>query len=134
MAGFAFSGLHQVALEVTDLARALDFYGRVLGAERIASFDPPGLAFFRLGSVRLLLERAEEARPGGGVLYLEVGDIDEAHAVLQERGVAFTSPPHLIHRDEEGDFGAPGEEEWMAFFADPDGNTLALASRVPPSA
>ena len=29
-----------------------------------------------------------------------------------------------------GVFGPPGTEEWMAFFRDPDGNALALASRV----
>ena len=34
--------------------------------------------------------------------------------------------PHVIHRDE-----AAGTEEWMTFFEDPDGNTMALMSRVP---
>ena len=36
----------------------------------------------------------------------------------------------LIHRDDDGVFGPPGTEEWMALFRDPDGNALALASRI----
>jgi hypothetical protein len=35
----------------------------------------------------------------------------------------------LIFRDDQGMFGDAGEEEWMAFFSDPSGNTLALATR-----
>lgn len=37
--------------------------------------------------------------------------------------------PALVFSDEQGQFGAAGEEEWMAFFRDPDGNLLALLSR-----
>ncbi len=35
--------------------------------------------------------------------------------------------PHVIYTDD-----ATGSEEWMAFFEDPDGNALALMSRVAP--
>ena len=66
----------------------------------------------------------------GAVLYFEVADIGAAHDELTDRGVAFDSAPHLIFRDDAGTFGAPGGEEWMAFFKDPDGNVLALASRT----
>jgi predicted enzyme related to lactoylglutathione lyase len=62
------------------------------------------------------------------VLYFRVADIEAAFAELTDRGVEFVSEPHLIHRDDDGTFGKPGEEEWMAFFQDPGGNTLALAS------
>jgi methylmalonyl-CoA/ethylmalonyl-CoA epimerase len=47
--------------------------------------------------------------------------------------VEFDSAPHLIYRDGDGTFGPVGGEEWMAFFKDPDGNVLALASRIPAS-
>ena len=50
--------LHQVAQHADDLDRAVAFYSDVLGCEVIARFDPPGLAFLRLGSVRLLLDKA----------------------------------------------------------------------------
>jgi methylmalonyl-CoA/ethylmalonyl-CoA epimerase len=102
--------------------------------EFIAQYDPPGLAFFRLGPTRLLLEHSATARASEAVLYFEVPDIDAAYASLTANGVKFDSAPHLIFRDEKGTFGVAGGEEWMAFFKDPDGNVLALASRVAASA
>jgi hypothetical protein len=38
----------------------------------------------------------------------------------------------MIHRH-DGTFDGDGVEEWMAFFKDPAGCMLALASRVEPS-
>jgi len=128
------SCLHQVAVPSSDLARSIAFYQRGLGLALIAKFEPPGLAFFALGATRLLVDAAAPSKPGGGVLYFRVSDIRGACAALRERGVAIESGPHAIHRDDTGTFGAAGEEEWMAFFRDPDGNVLALATRVPPRA
>ena len=122
---FRLRGLHQVGQRATDLDRAVAFYQDVLGLTFIAKFDPPGLAFFDLGNVRLLLENGAHS----SVLYLDVEDIDTAYATLQARGVEFVGAPHLVFRDDNGQFGAAGEEEWMAFFQDPDGNTLALLER-----
>ena len=49
---------------------------------------------------------------------------------LRGRGVSFLQQqPQMIHRDEAGDFGRKGVEEWMAFFRDPAGNLLALVER-----
>lgn len=120
--------LHQIALPVADLDAAERFYRDVLGARFVARFDPPGLLFFDFEGVRLLLERGD----GGGkasVLYLWAEDIEAACAELKAKGVRFTAEPHAIHRDETGTFGPAGETEWMAFFEDPSGNTLALATR-----
>ncbi len=128
----AISSLHQVAVPSSDLARSIGFYRDVLGLRLIAQFSPPGLAFFALGEVRLLVEAFENPKAGGGVLYFRVADLQAAHAALKTRGVAFDQDPHPIHRDADGTFGEPGATEWMAFFRDPDGNVLALASRVPP--
>lgn len=118
--------LHQVAQRATQLDRSVAFYRDVLGLELIATFDPPGLAFLRMGDTRLLLEAAAPS----ATLYFRVPDIRAAHADLQARGVSFEAEPRLIHSDDEGRFGAPGEEEWMAFFRDPDANLLALAARL----
>lgn len=68
------------------------------------------------------------------MLYLRVADIHAKHAELVERGVAFTEPPHVVHRDDAGDFGPAGEEEWIAFFRDSEGNNVALAARQRPTA
>lgn len=50
-------------------------------------------------------------------------------AELRDRGVRFEQEPALVHRDDEGLFGPAGQEEWMAFFRDPDENLLAISSR-----
>ncbi len=119
------SRLHQVAQRATDLDRSVEFYRDRLGARLIARFDPPGLAFFEFEGVRLLLEGA--AAPA--TLYFRVDDIDAAYDQLRARGVEFIREPQPVHRDEDGLFGPPGAEEWMAFFHDPDGNVLAIAAR-----
>ncbi len=117
--------IHQVLIGCADLDASIAFYRDVLELDYIARFDPPGLGFFRLGEVRLLIEQG----PQRGTIYYWVDDIDAAAAELVRRGVEFEQPPHLIHTDADGRFGSPGSEEWMAFFKDPAGNTVALATR-----
>ena len=119
-------GLHQVAQRVEDLDRAVAFYRDVLGLRLVARF--PGLAFFDLDGSRLLLEAG--ATPA--LLYLRVPDVVAAAEELQAGGVALEGDPHAIHRDDDGLFGPAGEEEWMAFFRDSEGNLLALAGRRRP--
>ena len=65
----------------------------------------------------------------GSPLYFRVDDLAAAVAALRGRGVEMEQGPERIHRDDAGDFGELGAEEWMAFFRDPDGNVLALAER-----
>ena len=60
--------LMQVAQRVTDLNRAIEFYRDILGGDLLARFDPPGLTFFDIGRVRLLLE----ADAPSCLLYLRV--------------------------------------------------------------
>lgn len=117
--------LHQIAQHADDLDRAVAFYRDTLGLRFVARFDPPGLAFFDLGNTRLLLE----ANAPPAILYLEVDDIDAAHRALLDADVDLIQAPHLIHRDDAGQFGPPGTEEWMLFFHDPDKNTLAYVER-----
>ena len=117
--------LHQVAQQAEDLQRAIAFYRDTLGLRFIALFDPPGLAFFELGDARLLIERG--AAPSQ--IYLEVPDIESAYAALGTAGVELVDPPHLIFRDDQGTFGPPGVEEWMASFRDSEGNLVSLVER-----
>lgn len=124
-AGPGIRGIRQVAQRARDLDRAVEFYRDTLGASFIARFDPPGLAFFQFEGVRLLLE----ASAPSAALYFAVDDIEASSEELRDRGVVFEQEPRLVHRDDEGTFGTAGEEEWMAFFRDPDGNLLAIASR-----
>lgn len=117
--------LHQIAAHMGDLADTQRFYQETLGAKFIAVFDPPGILFFDFHGVRVMFE----ANAAPATLYFWVDDIDAAHTGLAAQGVTFDGEPHMIHKDEDGAFDNPGTEEWMAFFKDPGGNTLAIASR-----
>ena len=123
--GFRLGGIGQIARHVSDIGRAVDFYGGALGLPHLYTFGD--LAFFDCGGTRLFLSRRED----GGVLaeqsiiYFRVPDIHAAHERLAARGVAFEGAPRLIHRH------ADGAEEWMAFFADPDGGLLAIMAQTP---
>ena len=59
------------------------------------------------------------------MLYFTVDDIHATQSSLGEAGVKFSGAPHVIYTDD-----ATGTEEWMTFFEDGEGNTLALLSRV----
>lgn len=120
--------LHQVAQHADDLDRAVAFYTGVLGCEVIGRFDPPGLAFLRLGPVRLLLE----GNAPSALIYLRVDDVRATVDELGAAGVVIESGPHLIHTDADGAFGPAGWQEWMAFIRDTEGNLIGLASRHAP--
>jgi methylmalonyl-CoA/ethylmalonyl-CoA epimerase len=131
MTSLAEGRLRQIGQPVIDLERAVRFYGDVLGLRLIARPGP--LAFFDLAGVRLLLQTDPDRTPAESILYFAVTDIRAAHAELAAKGVEFEHEPRLIHRDDDGVFGAAGEEEWMAFFRDSEGNLLALSSRETPA-
>ncbi len=115
----------QVSLSIRDMERAERFYGEALGLPHLFTFGD--LAFFDADGTRLYLHRKDEAewRPGS-VLYFDVADIHATQESLTGRGVHFTGAPHIIHTHDDG------TEEWMTFFDDGEGNTLALMSRVSP--
>ena len=117
--------LLQVAQRAVDLDRAVAFYGETLGLALIARFDPPGLAFFDLGSSRLLIEVGAPS----ALLYIEVDDLDARFESLVAAGVDVVAEPRLIHRDDDGRFGPAGGEEWMGFVRDSEENLLALMER-----
>src|SRR5688572_10600393 len=110
-------GLRQVALGSQDLERAAAFYRDVIGLDHIATFDPPGLVFFRLSDgTRLLVERGDVT----SMLYLACDDVFAEVERLRAAGVTIESEPHVIFADADGTFGPPGEDEVMAFFRDPE--------------
>jgi len=112
----------QIAVTVRDLPRATAFYRDTLGVPFL--FEVPGMAFFQTGDTRLMLGLPENEKQNfASVLYFRVDDINSAYADLKGKGVAFTHEPRLIHRGSTSDL-------WLAFFADPDGNTMALMSEV----
>ena len=120
--------LHQVAQHADDLDRAVAFYSDVLGCEFITKINPPGLAFLRLGTVRLLLDKAAPS----ALIYLRVDDVRATAETLRAAGVPIDTEPHLINTDTDGIFGEAGWEEWMTFVRDSEGNLVGLASRHAP--
>jgi methylmalonyl-CoA/ethylmalonyl-CoA epimerase len=112
-------GIGQIAIRITDLARATAFYRDALGLPFL--FDAPRLAFFQAGSVRLMLSPAEtpEFDHPGSVLYFTVADIASASGTLRARGVRFRDEPHVVHSTPQGAL-------WMTFFEDSEANVLAL--------
>lgn len=113
---------------VRDVDRAVAFYRDVLGLPFLARYGD--IAFFDLGGVRLFLERSEGE---GSTLYLTVDDIHGTRGELEQRGVTFVDEPHVLFADAAGTFGPAGEEEWMTFFRDTEGNLLALSARRRPT-
>ena len=119
--------LIQIAQHAADLDRAQAFYSRLLGAEPVARFDPPGLLFFRLGEVRLLLDRAAPS----ALLYLPVVDLAARVEQLRADGVTIDTEPHRIFRHDDDRLGPLGTDEWQAFIRDSEGNLLGLVEQVP---
>lgn len=113
--------LGQVARTVTNVEQARDWYRDVLGLPELYAF--PGLAFFDLGGVRLMLTEEGDGSQES-ILYLRVPDIYASKEELEARGAKFKHAPHLIHRHEDG------TEEWMAFFEDVEGRPLAIMMQV----
>lgn len=124
---FQLGPIGQVALKARDVERTERFYRDTLGLPHIFTFGD--LAFFDMGGVRLYVQAvADEKWRPGSLIYFLVDDIHAAFEELKARGVTLRGAPHVIYTDD-----ATGSEEWMAFFEDPDGNALALMSRVAPS-
>ena len=119
---FGLGQIGQIALTVSDIARAVAFYRDSLGMRFL--FQVPNLAFFDCDGIRLMLSLPEKAAEGSSsVIYFKVADIQQAFKTLASRGVSFEAEPHLIAK-------MPDHELWMAFFRDPDRNLLALMSEV----
>jgi DNA-binding CsgD family transcriptional regulator/catechol 2,3-dioxygenase-like lactoylglutathione lyase family enzyme len=119
----AATSLGQISRSVKDIKLSEVWYRDVLQLRHL--FTAGTFSFFDLGGARLYLFQADvDALPAESILYFKVADIQASHKTLAERGVEFINPPHLVHR--HGD----GTEEWMAFFKDPDGRTLAIMCRV----
>jgi methylmalonyl-CoA/ethylmalonyl-CoA epimerase len=113
-------GVAQIALSVRDIAGATVFYRDALGLKHL--FDAPGMSFFDVGGVRLMLS-AQGGEPGGKgtLVYLKVADLAAAHAAMAARSVHFEQAPHVIGR-------SPTSEVSLAFCSDPDGNLIGLMS------
>jgi predicted enzyme related to lactoylglutathione lyase len=109
-----------VSVAVTDLGRSKVFYGETLGLRR-NSRAHESYPEFETGNLTIALREADDGfAPSATSIALRVPDVDEARARLEGAGIEFaadTFDTGVCH---------------VAFFADPDGNMLALHRRYAP--
>ena len=116
----------QVAQHADDLDRAAAFYETLLGGPPAGRFEP-GLLFFNVGRSRLLLEQAAAS----ALVYFAVDDVHATLDRLRANGVEIVSEPQVIFSHADDSLGPAGNDEWMAFIRDSEGNTVGLVSYEP---
>ncbi|MFB9178320.1 VOC family protein [Dactylosporangium sucinum] len=110
-------------LPTTDLERARRFFGEALGLA--VEEATPFACVVRAGATMLLVTKVEELRPQPFTVFgWAVGDIRAAIAALRSAGVEMLRYEGMP-QDTDGVWTTPGGEE-IAWFHDPDGNTLSL--------
>ena len=120
-------GVRQIAWTVRDVPAAVRFWRDQLGARLL--FEPPGMAFFDLDGVRLLLE------PGAASVLLYLGVPSVRDAIERMRGsVEIVAEPHVIFRHDDDALGPAGTDEWQGFIRDSEQNMVGLVSHEAPGA
>ncbi|MEO6858769.1 MAG: VOC family protein [Solirubrobacteraceae bacterium] len=118
------TGVDFVSVPIRDLDQAVEFYGNTLGLRRSAYVPDRGFAEFETGNVTLSLANFErmgrEHHVNANPVALHVEDMEAARSQLEAAGVNFV-----------GDTFDTGVCH-MAFFSDPDGNSLMLHHRYAP--
>jgi glyoxylase I family protein len=123
--------LDHTAITVSDMATSVSFYRELLGCqvvgEAVREDSTVRMVFLQAGQAKL--ELFEFAEKGKGVesgsqqdlglkhLAFRVDDVDALAATLRDKGVVFTVEP-------KDGFTV----ERLAFFKDPDGNTVEILS------
>jgi predicted enzyme related to lactoylglutathione lyase len=112
--------LGQIAIVVSDVAKATTFYRDVLGL-RFLFGAGPNLAFLAVGGVRIMLSTPQGHGEAGknSILYFKVPDVVAAHAAIVARGAVNERAPQLTAK-------MPDHELWIGFVRDPDGNLVGL--------
>ena len=99
------------------------FYSEVLGLRLIE--DTPFALVFDANGTMLRIQKVEKhTKAAYTALGWHVGDIQEAVKMLLKRGILFDRYPGLP-QDEQG-IWTTAEGNKIAWFTDPDGNTLSL--------
>jgi len=114
------SDIGQIALIVSDVAKAKAFYQGILGLKLL--FDAgPNLSFLAAGPVRLMLSTPQGAGEVGknSVLYFRAVALESAYQAFVAAGATPERPPQLAAK-------MPDHELWIGFLRDPDGNLVGL--------
>ena len=120
-------GLDHIVLRVSDIDRAIDFYGRVLGCHVERRLSTIGLVQLRAGAAMIDLVPKTDSDSGRNVdhyaVQIEAMDVPALTAHLQRQGI---DPGEVRRR-----YGAEGYGSSI-YITDPDGNTVEL--KGPPEA
>ena len=115
------SGTDFITVSTQDYERAARFYGETLGLEFSKRWGGMPAGEFETGNLKIAVMQSDafgiEFRANNHPIEFHVDDFEAAKAELEARGVEF--------RGETLDSGVC----FQAFFADPDGNALAIHHR-----
>jgi catechol 2,3-dioxygenase-like lactoylglutathione lyase family enzyme len=118
------TGTDFITVPTQDFDAAARFYGEVLGLPLSTRWGSMPAGEFETGNLTIAVMQSDafgiEFRPHSHPIELRVEDFAAARAELEARGVEF--------RGETIDSGVC----LQAFFADPDGNSLAIHHRYAP--
>lgn len=114
------SEIVQIAVTVSDVAKAKSFYVGVLGLNLL--FDAgPNLSFLAAVPVRIMLSTPQGSGQIGknSILYFCAPSIEATYAAVVARGAVVERLPQLAAT-------MPDHELWIGFIRDPDGNLVGL--------
>jgi predicted enzyme related to lactoylglutathione lyase len=124
MSDMFVTGVDFVALQTRDHAAAAKFYGETLGLPFVKTWGTMPASEFQAGNLTLAVMQSDafglEFAPSSSMVALAVDDVDATRRELEAKGIEF--------RNAILDSGVCHQ----AFFADPDGNPLALHHRYAP--
>jgi catechol 2,3-dioxygenase-like lactoylglutathione lyase family enzyme len=118
-------GTDFITVGTTDFNRAIEFYGNVLGLPESKRWgNMPGVEF-ETGNLTIAIMESKafglEFKPHAHPIEFHVDDVEAARSELESRGIEF-----------QGDILDSGVCH-QTFFADPDGNALAIHHRYAPA-
>ena len=114
----------------TNAARSRKFYENMLGLRFVA--DEMFALVFKVGELDLRIQKVEQrSEIGYTVLGWAVRDIRQSVRQLVKAGVVFARFEGLEH-DDDAVWTAPGGAK-IAWFRDPDGNTLSITEYALPA-
>lgn len=112
-------------VSIVDVSRARDFYRDTLGL-RLVTEEPPFALVFDANGIMVRLGMVKELPPAHGtVLGWQVPEITAAVKSLGQAGVSFERY-NGVDQDELGIWTSPSGAK-VAWFKDPDGNTLSVS-------
>ena len=112
-------------IPVRDLAEARAFYGSTLGLA-VAEENPYAVVVDAMGTMLRLTQVDDLRVQPFTIAGWQVPDVGTAIDALSARGVTFTHYEGM-GQDERGIWTTPGGDQ-VAWFTDPDGNTLSLTT------